>query len=535
VQNSSFRLTLLLVYGVLLVLLVIPLFLVDTPPLLDYPNHLARSFITNRVTEDPDLARFYHINWHIVPNLGSDIVIALFALLVPIKLAGKLTLALVLGLTVTGVGVLHRALFGRWSWWPVCAALFAYNGVFLAGFLSFNLGVALLLFATALWVILGDARPHLRILIGIPVAMVLFFCHLLILAIYGVVIGGFELWRLWQARSTGHSAAKLGTDALVLAAPFLLPAVLFLATSTPDDKAIMFGPWEPYLWRRGLALAVRLYEPWLDKLTLILMAAVATGLLLVRRLKIAVGMVPGMTVLVVFTVTLPSWVMDTAFIPERFPLILILLGIAATRPILHARVPAYVFGGAMAAVFLMRLVVLGQNWLDHDRYMKNLYAAAQSIERGSTVLITTPFKYFWSIADRLHPHDPPWYVFLKYFANLMHMPAVLVMEHSVFMPTLFTHTEKQLLSFRPPFDSFNGQYSQRFPEGVDQLFPAGGGPPTTPHLQATLPLFDYILILYSDYLSDAQRQQLAKMHVLFDNGSIILLGNPVSLKAQAAR
>jgi hypothetical protein len=70
---------------------------------------------------------------------------------------------------------------------------------------------------------------------------------------------------------------------------------------------------------------------------------------------------------------------------------------------------------------------------------------------------------------------------------------------------------------------------------VDQLFPAGGGPPTTPHLQATLPLFDYVLILYSDYLSDAQRQRLAKMHVLFDNGSIILLGNPVSSKAQAAR
>jgi len=55
--------------GVVLVLLA-PLTMTDVPPLMDYPNHLARLYALAFIGSDPILARFYQPHWAIIPNLG---------------------------------------------------------------------------------------------------------------------------------------------------------------------------------------------------------------------------------------------------------------------------------------------------------------------------------------------------------------------------------------------------------------------------------------------------------------------------------
>ncbi|MEA2790465.1 MAG: hypothetical protein QOG73_2871, partial [Acetobacteraceae bacterium] len=47
-----------------------PLFVIDVPPLLDYPNHLARAFVLASLPDDTVLARFYAPHWSIIPNLA---------------------------------------------------------------------------------------------------------------------------------------------------------------------------------------------------------------------------------------------------------------------------------------------------------------------------------------------------------------------------------------------------------------------------------------------------------------------------------
>src|SRR5262245_9555343 len=46
----------------------VPVVLFPWPPLADYINHLARVYVISAIGSDPDLARFYEINWQVIPN-----------------------------------------------------------------------------------------------------------------------------------------------------------------------------------------------------------------------------------------------------------------------------------------------------------------------------------------------------------------------------------------------------------------------------------------------------------------------------------
>ena len=101
---------------VLLLLLVsIPIWTNQLPPLSDYANHLARMHVIATINKDPDLALFYEIDWQIIPNLMMDLTIPLLAPVVPIYHAGQIFLVATFALIMSGALALNRALFGRWS------------------------------------------------------------------------------------------------------------------------------------------------------------------------------------------------------------------------------------------------------------------------------------------------------------------------------------------------------------------------------------------------------------------------------------
>jgi hypothetical protein len=65
--------------AVLLVLMLllasIPIWANQLPPLGDYVNHLARVHVIATISSDPDLARFYEIDWQIIPNMMMDLTV----------------------------------------------------------------------------------------------------------------------------------------------------------------------------------------------------------------------------------------------------------------------------------------------------------------------------------------------------------------------------------------------------------------------------------------------------------------------------
>src|SRR5438552_3217843 len=113
-----------------------PLLWVRTPPLVDYPNHLARMWILVHIAEIPELALNYIVHWRILPDLAMDLVASVLSLGMSVEQAGRAFAALTMLALVAGTMTLHRVLHGRLETWPICSVLFVYNAVLYWGFLN---------------------------------------------------------------------------------------------------------------------------------------------------------------------------------------------------------------------------------------------------------------------------------------------------------------------------------------------------------------------------------------------------------------
>src|SRR5580698_5730741 len=81
-------------FAILLLLSGLPLLLTALPPLLDYPNHLARMHLLPSLPVASDLARYIAVRWAPLPNLGMDAVVPFLAMVMPLEWAGKLFILL---------------------------------------------------------------------------------------------------------------------------------------------------------------------------------------------------------------------------------------------------------------------------------------------------------------------------------------------------------------------------------------------------------------------------------------------------------
>jgi hypothetical protein len=128
----------------------LPLLVFKMPVMADYPNHLARIYAIASLGHAPLLARYYEIEWRLVPDLAVDAIMPLLAQAVGIFTAGKLFLALTITLLVTGPVALYHALYRRIDLWPFTAFLFVYNTDFFFGLLNYLFATAVALWGRAI-------------------------------------------------------------------------------------------------------------------------------------------------------------------------------------------------------------------------------------------------------------------------------------------------------------------------------------------------------------------------------------------------
>jgi hypothetical protein len=187
----------LLAVAVLLILavgLLLPIWRVAFPPLLDYPNHLARAFVLRHL-HDPaySFAKYYASDWGLYPYLGMDGSMFVLDRIFPIETAGRVFLSLCAVLfPVAAWFFLHEAHPGE-NWSAVWACLVAYNAFFLEGFLNFDLGLVVGMFALGLWLRWmrgGGAGRWIGALAGITAA---YFTHLLAFALVGITLTVYAL------------------------------------------------------------------------------------------------------------------------------------------------------------------------------------------------------------------------------------------------------------------------------------------------------------------------------------------------------
>ena len=513
-------------------MLLVPLFLTEIPPLLDYPNHLARMEILHRLPGDADLAKIYGTNWRIVPNIGIDLTMPALMHLLPLMVAGKVFVALALILPLAGVIALHRALFQTVSYWPLAAGLVAYNRLFFSGFLNFLIGVGLALLAAALWVAWRNRPAWQRVGSAAVAAIVIFFCHLIAVAFYGLLLLAVELaraWWMWRKAGRRETALRL---ALVLV-PFIIPAIFYLrAPISAADPAAGHGLIDAikhYYWALaasphglklyGLMGPFLTYNRLLDAGAMVLVLALLALFAVGRRLTFAPPLIGVIALLLVAYPFVPFFLMQTAWVDQRMPILAGFLLFAGTWPRVQSGRTARLMLAAVAVAFVVRMAFVAVVWSGHDGQIADFRRVIAPVQPGERVLVVQTERNADPNAMVNQPDSVR--AMLENDAT-MHLPALLVIEHKAFWPLLFTAPTKQPVKVNPPYEAIS------LPEG--ELPWAGGlaglDPQTlkwAPYLPDWQRKFDWVLVLnpqdakdgYSLPFDQLERANAGKMAVLY--------------------
>ncbi len=364
----------LALFAVLTLLSAVPLLLTPLPPLLDYPNHLARMHLLTSPPALP-LRQFLVVAWAPLPNLAMDGVVPFLADAMPLAWAGKLFILLTFVLLAGGTAAIHRVLFRRWSAWSCLAFLLLYTRLLLWGFTGYLFGCGLALCGFAAWLALRPRHWLVRLLAGCVIATAVYFAHLLAFGVYAVMIASFEWGEIWRLRPRLGGAAR----ALAIGGLPFLPALVLMAQDSAPGRIAFGNP----LRKFDLLFSVfDNYSRPFDVACFVL-AVLAFALAFQRRwVKLAPEMAGPLIGLTILYLALPTQLFTASGADRRIPMMIFLALIAGScwaepRPALRR----WFLGGA-GVLFVVRLAVIAAVWQAGGKLYERLIPGLDVVPRG---------------------------------------------------------------------------------------------------------------------------------------------------------
>lgn len=433
----------------------LPVFALPILPLSDYVNHLARMHLLTVLGDTTQTNPFFAIEWEIIPNLVMDLVVPPLARVTGVYLAGQIFVLMIQALLVSGVMVVHRAIWGRHSLWPLATFPFLYNGVFELGLMNYLFGTGVALWGLAAWIVLRSRSPWLRAGASLAFVLLLFVCHLFAVGLYGLGILCFEMWRFgrgWtrptpavpvsaavsasvRARSPALRPATPGwSDLWVFGIPFL--PVLPLMLASPTMGLALDNSWDFTGKLDGVLFIVQNFHPVLD-LTLggIMLLALAWA---VRQRRLSLHPV-GVLLLVVGAavflamprVLFGSWGADL-----RLPVALLFMLLGFIRFETGNGFVRHAFLLFVAVLALARFASIHLVWQSMGTGFRAFQESFTAIAPGSTILVAQ--------AD-----EPVGTELLN--QPFSHVPCLAIIERASLVSTAFSVKGKQILKVRPEY------------------------------------------------------------------------------------
>jgi hypothetical protein len=445
----------------------------------------------------------------VVPNIGIDLAMPQLMRFMPLDAAGKVIIALALLLPFLGVTALHRALFGVRSFWPLAAGLVAFNRLFFTGFLNFLIGVGLALLAAALWERQRAAQPFLRLAMAVAAAIVIFFCHLIAIGFYGLLLFSLECGAAWRTRRL-RVAPFLG-----LIVVFAIPAFLFLhapiSAGAGHAEGGLVAAIKNYYWALaaeppglklyGLMGPVLSYSRLVDAATLVAILAVLLASAIGGRLRVAPALAGLAGLLLLLYPITPFFLMQTAWVDQRLPILIGFLVFAGTAPTAPSVLAGRGIAFAVAALLALRTAEVARDWSEHDAVLADFRQVIAPVAPSDRVLVVQAERNADPAAMVNRPDSVRSMVVND---ATMHLPGLLVAEHKAFWPLLFTAATKQPVRVNPPYDAIS------LPEGELPWIGGLANPDSealrwAPYLQNWESKFDWVLVLLPANAPDGYR------------------------------
>ena len=391
--------------AVLILAAMIPLLWPAVPPLTDLPGHLGRYRVALDLAHSPLLRQYYDFHWTLVGNLGVDLLVQGLGSWIGVEPATKLIVLLIPPLTVGGLLVLAREIHGRLPPTALLALPLAFSWPFQFGFVNYCLGIALALYAAALWLRLGrGGRVRLRAASFLVIGALVWLCHVMAWGSLGLTIFAFELVGVRQAGRAWPRAILAAAPACL---PLAVPLLITLLWWGGGPSGLTGWPWGLVAKIFFILTILKNHFLAFDLLTaIILYVAIAFGLLR-DRLRIEPRL--GLAALFMFLVfaAMPNILLGAAYADMRllpYAVMLALLGLDPTPPLKRAHAASLAL--AATILFGLRLADQTRTYVEIDRGWREQAGAIDLIPRGARVfaLVAVECNSAWS-SRRMHHLD----------------------------------------------------------------------------------------------------------------------------------
>ena len=466
-------------FAALTLLISIPIWTHPLPPLSDYVNHLARMHVIATLSSNPQLANFYEINWQVIPNLTMDLIVPMLARVMNIYLAGQVYIVTMFALIISGTLALNRVLIGRWSALPLFAFPLLYNYIFLVGLMNYIFGIGVALWALAGWIAVRERAWPIRLVLSTACVVLLFFCHLSALGIYGIGLLSFEILRLWEGRRVLWPVRAV--DFIASGLPFLAAAPLLNASPTMQLVSGIY--WDQRGKIDGLMYVIADYS---DIAAFALMTVMVTSMVWAIRHRV-LRFHPLVFVLLIVGgivyLALPRVMFDTYMTDQRVPIGIAFMLFACGDLELRRRLVRRGFMIVLIVLVAARLIEIDLNWSQLSDSTSQFRSSVRRIAPGS--------KVFVAYADRSLGEDVR-------DLGLVHAACIATIERSALVTTLFTVPGKQVLHARPQYSNYVDA-GDGTPPSIAQLIVAADHPaPSTPAFWLNWTKFDYLYVLFTE-------------------------------------
>jgi hypothetical protein len=445
----------------------VPVFSTVLPPLLDYPNHLARMHL---LAEGGDA--FYSVQWAVLPNLAEDLIVPPLSQVIPLDIAAKLFLIMIFAMMAGGVIWLNRVATRGWRLWPLFGFLFLYNRILLWGFVNYLFGIGVALSGIALWLTLERRRWWLRVLLSSLVALACFFSHVAAFGFYALAIIGVEIL-LAAAELRDHQWAPLGRRIAIGVVQFVAPAALWLGFrhDAPSSTVTYAG-----FWRKAdlLFSVFDNYNRAFDVFCFALFLALIGWLVWTRRLGLAPRLAAAAGIVFAAYLVLPSQIHGGSGADHRLPTAFFLLLVAASAPNFPSPRFAKAVGVIAALVLVARLGMIERVWRAADRVYSADLAGVDALPQGSKLAIAHP-------ADLFHVVPIP----------EVHLAVLAIPRREIFVPTLFAIEGQQPVALKRAFAALADAAQ---PQRLWAILMAAQAADRTP-LPGMLELFDFVAFI----------------------------------------
>jgi hypothetical protein len=427
------------------VLLAVPLWCVTSPGMPDYPAHLA-SFAL--IAGEP--SKHYFVQWAALPNLASEALVPPIGRLMPLETATRLFLTATTLMWVLGPALIHRALFGRVGPGVLLAAFFAYNANFIWGFFNYSFATGLSFLVMAGWIATERRRGLLLSFVFAALFTIVYFSHLVALAVLLLAIGGYELSGLIAERFSGSAMTRRVIAPVLMLIPTALAFVLFKPAGAATGD-FLFNIVDTFQDRFEAAIEIGFDKPLVPltvALIVLFFAAVVTGTAKVHpRMRIVLAL---FTLGALFA---PEWALGGWGVHMRLPAVLGALAFASLEWTMSQRVlrACAAVAGAMLAT---GAVLLTLDWRGYDAQYRDFRAHDDAISRDARILTVLDGDSLGWSADQ-----PYW-----------HMAEFAIIDRGAFTPLMFTTTGQHVIHIQPSDETIAARTAQQgSPPDIDEL------------------------------------------------------------------